>query len=90
MASSILSWGWLAQRVWGCCAQCADYFPERVGDSVAAAGWSVACTAVREVDADVCRRDLTLTPPPGQVCSGCHASPAFTLAHGLHGLGADC
>ena len=59
--------------------QCADYFPERLGESVAAGGWRVSCSAVQDVDADVCRRDLTLTPPPKQVsfppCRPWHSFP---------------
>ena len=43
--------------------QCAQYFPEEMDQREAYGGWQVACTSVREVDSDVSRRDLVVTPP---------------------------
>jgi len=45
--------------------QCAQYFPEDLNQKEAYGSWQVHCTSVREVDSDVSRRDLLVTPPAG-------------------------
>ena len=43
--------------------QCAQYFPEALGQREAYGGWQVECTSLQEVDSDVSRRALLVTPP---------------------------
>ncbi|CAK0785693.1 hypothetical protein CVIRNUC_008904 [Coccomyxa viridis] len=45
--------------------KCARYFPEGLNQRELYGGWHVQCTSVREVDSDVTRRDLLVTPPAG-------------------------
>ena len=45
--------------------QCAQYFPEELSQRGAYGGWRVECTSLQEVDSDVSRRDLVVTPPRG-------------------------
>ena len=47
------------------CMQCAQYFPEGLHQRDSYGGWHVQCTSVREIDSDVTRRDLLVTPSSG-------------------------
>ena len=49
----------------GLTPQCAQYFPETLGQREAYGGWQVECTSLQEVDSDVSRRNLMVTPPEG-------------------------
>lgn len=60
--------------------QCAQYFPEELSQRGAYGGWRVECTSLQEVDSDVSRRDLVVTPPKG---SGIHFQSFIHSSHGL-------
>ncbi|CAL5228150.1 g11230 [Coccomyxa viridis] len=58
----------------GSVKKCAQYFPEELSQRGAYGGWRVECTSLQEVDSDVSRRDLVVTPPKGsgQPCQVVH------------------
>lgn len=59
--------------------QCAEYFPEELNQPVTyKGGWTITVKSMREVDSDVCRRDIEVNPPlPDLGESSPAVSPAF-------------
>jgi len=61
--------------------QCAEYFPEELNQPVTyKGGWTITVNSMREVDSDVCQRNIEVKPPSPDIgVSSPAVSPAFYL-----------